>query len=448
MYSLYKTDYPAYRYIILAFYGWMLLEGILRKWVAPSLATPLFFVKYMIIYLGLFLFLIRKERLSIKSYPFIGFVLFFIFYCVLQLFNFKVTSSPFLGVIGFVIHTGFITLVFLLPKVITERTQVDRLLDKIQWLVIPIFLLGVIQYFSPASSFLNTYSDKDSVAGVAMVGGHVRVTTIFSYIAGHTSFLNFVMLLLFFKVLQIEKLTWKNILLLFTVLLGVLNAFMSGSRGVVFITFGQYALIFFIYSITLNRQQFVSYTFKSIVAMIVLAVGMQFTEQGKTAINSFMERFEKNNDLSGRIADSFDPFKYVDYAGVVGMQIGSTYQGASQFLDERWRMPPYWEEESERLVIELGVLGFLVIMIMRLAIFFYGIRTVIHMDDKWSKLFAIILTVHQVPTVIIINQVTFNWVENITYWTSVGLLVFINNFHNRSQQHEASTKKYTSLASG
>ncbi|HEX8529596.1 MAG TPA: hypothetical protein VF646_06215, partial [Cytophagales bacterium] len=47
---------------IIFFYFWILLEGALRKWVAPGLATPLFFGKYVILGVLAFYFVGNQER--------------------------------------------------------------------------------------------------------------------------------------------------------------------------------------------------------------------------------------------------------------------------------------------------------------------------------------------------------------------------------------------------
>ncbi len=158
---------------IIFFYIWILLEGALRKWVAPGLSTPLFFGKYAIMAVLAFYFIANKEKVSRTSAPYFGMVLFYLFYCLLEQFNMDVTNTPVVGLVGLAVHLGFLPLVLILPRIINRREQIDKIFNVIIWIALPIFVLGVVQYFSPPESFINKYVTEDM--GIATVGDHVHL---------------------------------------------------------------------------------------------------------------------------------------------------------------------------------------------------------------------------------------------------------------------------------
>jgi O-antigen ligase len=97
-------------------------------------------------------------------------------------------------------------------------------------------------------------------------------------------------------------------------------------------------------------------------------------------------------------------------------------------------MPDYWEEESERLVIELGLLGFIIIVLLRVSIFVFAVKTFKSLTDSSLKQIALIIIVLQLPSVMAFSPVTFNWLENVFYWTGVGLLVALKQVEYHEKQ--------------
>lgn len=435
------VNFKYYKNLLIIFYLAALSEGILRKWIIPSLATPIFFLKYLIAYLIFLLFLIHKEKIKLNNYPFIGTTLFFLFYCLLQIINFDVTDDIRVFFIGFTIHTCFIILSLIIPFVITSKKHISKIINIVSYICLPIFILGTIQYFSPYDSPINKYVESNE-GNYDLVGGYVRITTIFSYIFAYQVFLNFILLLLFFQVINITKLSLKNILLLFTFFLGLVNALMTGSRGLVFMSIIQFTIIFIVNSFTLSFSSLVSYVLKFFALIFLSVIMLLNNETAKTSLEAFLSRVEGNSDIGNRVEDTFSYFQFANQSGLIGFGIGTSYAGSASFITERHRMPVYWEEEPERLVIELGLIGFFVIFIMRATVFLFAIKTFFLLKDKWLKLLALVILTHQIPSVLIFNQVTFNWVENIIYWTEIGFLVSINNIYlnEESTSHSISPR--------
>lgn len=411
------------------FYTWIMVEGALRKWFLTALATPLFFIKYIIAGIILMIFIINREKISKTDFPFIGTFFFLVFYGLLQIFNLHVTNMPLLGIIGCLVHFGFSPIMFTLPKAIDHEMVLNKILSFINILFIGIFLLGIYQYFSPPGAWINKYVSDD--LSIALVGGHVRITTLFSYIAPYSVLLNFIILILFFQLVQLRKLNLGGGILIAAFGLGIINAFMTGSRSLVFMSVIQITIVFFVYASRADFQRFKKLVLNFLLFLLVGFGVVAYTESGSTALDSFKDRVEGNSDIEGRVYDSLDPFKFLDRSGLIGFGIGTTYNANARFITQRWKMPGYWEEESERIVIELGLIGFIISFIFRTSVVFFGYKTFKKTKNPNLQVLALVLTVHMLPALIFFNQLTFNWMENILFWTDIGLLVCINKIDKR-----------------
>lgn len=429
---------------VIFFYIWILLEGALRKWVAPGLATPLFFGKYAILALLAFYFVGNKEKVSRVSAPYMGIVLFYLFYCLMELFNMNVTNTPVVGAVGLAVHLGFLPLAILLPRIVTRMEHIDKIFNVMVWICLPIFILGIVQYFSAPSAFINKYVSDD--LGVATVGEHARITTVFSYLSGHVSLLSIVMPLFFILVTTGFKSSQGKALVIGVFMLGLLNLLMTGSRGPV----GFFVIDVVLISLGVGLGFAGNKLNKSLFTVQLAAIGLlgtlvlTFTESGQESLKSFMGRVEANNDVGNRVEDALNPFKFLETSGIIGFGIGTTYEANRKYLTGRDRMPGYWEEEAERVVIELGLIGFLLCTGMRFAVFFFIVRTMFTVRETRLKLIAMALAIIQLPTIFYLNLAIFNWMDNIIFWTCAGIASAIHQI----DVHEKQKTPSLSLASG
>lgn len=433
-----------YRKGVIFFYIWILLEGALRKWVAPGLSTPLFFGKYAILAVLAFYFVGNQEKVSRASAPYMGIVLFYLFYCLIGQFNMNVTDSPVVGLIGLVVHLGFLPLAVLLPRIITRMDQIDKIFGTMVWICLPIFILGTIQYFSPPSAFINKYVSED--LGVATVGEHARITTVFSYLSGHVSLLSIVMPFFFILVTTGFKSKQGKAIVIGVFLLGMLNLLMTGSRGPV----GFFVIDVVLISLGVGMGFAGNKLNKSLFTVQLAVIGLMgfgvltFTESGQESLKSFMGRVDQNNDVGNRVEDALNPFKFLETSGIIGFGIGTTYEANRKYLTGREKMPGYWEEEAERVVIELGFIGFMLCTAMRFAVFIFIVRTMFAVRETRLKLIAMVLAIIQLPTIFYLNLAIFNWMDNIIFWTCAGVASAIHQI----DLHEKQKAPSLSLASG
>jgi len=89
-------------------------------------------------------------------------------------------------------------------------------------------------------------------------------------------------------------------------------------------------------------------------------------------------------------------------------------------------MPRWIEEEPERILIEIGLVGFIIVMLLRFNLFYFSWKSFQKIKDRELKILALLLFVYQIPAVLGLSVVLFNWFQNAIYWIVIGLIVSIN----------------------
>jgi hypothetical protein len=425
--------------LLLVFYLWILLEGILRKWVAPQLGTPLFLVKYAIIGLALLYISFFPERVSIRRYPYFPLLFFLLFYGLLSAVHCMVSYSAIVAAMGLTVHFGFIILPFLLSAVLRRYDQIEKALNFIPLILLSVSILGTIQYFAPQDSFINRYaSEEDTSRYIALVGDYVRITGIFTYISTYASFLNITVLICLIRLIHMKGGLINNILLISSFLLGLINCLMTGSRSLLLILAVEVVIVLILNTINTRSERTFANIFVRIVLMSLLGIGaLTQTRTGAVSLNAFAERVKANDTESKkRIQDTFTPFKFASKAGFVGFGIGTTYQAAWTFIADRKGMTLDFEEEGERLVLELGVFGFFLIMALRIILTIMAFRTYFSYREGYFKSLILALCIYLLLTNIGVIPSIYNWIENIIFWSVVGMLVVFAKLRQNLEEYE------------
>ena len=207
---------------------------------------------------------------------------------------------------------------------------------------------------------------------------------------------------------------------------------MTGSRGILFfILFKLGLLLIYMFKKFFVRRPKIIFGF---IAFIVLAsLLFPYTEMGSEAYSTFKSRLTtRSGDLAWRFKDNYNFAYYISHAGIVGYGLGTTYQGASSLITD-WKDMPYVEGENSRIIVELGLIGFLIINLLRLSIFYYTYK-VFKMTKIYSlKFLLVVIIIIQIPTVLAFNNIIYVYMENLIYWLIIGIVVSINriNYNNR-----------------
>jgi hypothetical protein len=438
-----------WRPAILGTFVLLVFEGALRKWAFPSAQAQIYLVKDVILvgaYIG-FMTTKRTDPSVLRGMTFIRAVLFLAFGlgCI-EIFN---PNSPSLlvGIIGLKAYFLYVPLAFTLPYIFRSREHLFRMIRLSFFMAIPVAILGFIQIASGPDSILNTYVAHDERPAELAVFGQehsfVRTSGTFSYISGYTTFLTVTALLAIGYNMARGWHVKRNILPFVTLTLVIGAMFTTGSRGPVFtlIVAAPFILFFALKGGILSVQTAMRLCLL-LPIMIVSALNVS-----PEAFEAFAYRATEGDVLDNVMMHAFSPVSQVIEAlansPVFGTGIGTTHNSAPAITGASW---PWWlgddlffEEETARVTVELGFIGFLLIFALRVAIVVFAVRCMTSFKDRGFRALAIVL----VPYLTIggMGQIINNVTADFYYWAAVGLLLAM-----RRLEHSARVGRARELA--
>lgn len=386
----------------------------------------------------MYLFFIINRDNNIKfykeDYPYYLILILFVIYVILSVFyNY---FGPVVWIIGLLSYLGYAILMFISPYVLNNLNKIESFFDYIIYLSIPIFILGFIQYFLPQNHFLNSYSsDMDYIA---TAGGFTRVISIFNYIAGYTTYLAFALIIIFTKMIIEEG--SKRLFLFLVFILGIFNLFATGSRApVVIVALSVGLLLLWVVFYSEKRTKIKFLFFLSLSLIIVISLNY-FQIISFSSFDSLMSRSKdiKEGEMLYRIIDLYTtPFEYAKISGLAGFGVGTAHQISNAFgynLNNYFLVP--YEETLERFVLELGIVGTILFILLMFSIFFDLIRKIYYIKDKKIKLYAFALFTTLIQFFIFLNNIPYNWLGSLHFYLSVGLIISLYNI-DLQKQYEA-----------
>ena len=416
------------------------LEGVIRKWIFPQASDLVYFLKDLVLLGAYVRFLLSKE----PKYPFKNniltiFLLLTLGWCSVQVFN-PSLGSPIIGLFGLKAYFYYIPLMWILPSLFQSEEELYSFLRFHLLLAIPVCLLATAQFFSPASSPINVYAGgREANAGFAGIDA-VRVTGTFSYLAGYSTYLSvcFTLLIPFITLPQTKL--WQ----LFTiaeVLLVIGTSFMTGARGlllfeVLFLaTYITVSLLFQPSSTLASAQKF------ALPILVSLTVIPRFFGRAVDAFSSRTESSGSQSEFIDRIFGFFsEPGQAAQFkGGLDSYGLGATHQ-ASSSLRQILELPvgemlPPSEGELGRIVLEIGLFGF---------IFWYGLRIIlifklwsIFLKLKTPLLRNFILAIFLFQVINLPNQLVFNHTFSVYYWLLSGFIFLIPELEHRQSKFES-----------
>jgi hypothetical protein len=405
----------------------LVIQGALRKWAFPELATPLYIAKDIALLGALSLFGLRRSLqltspLRQSIFPLIWGA--FALLVVLQAFNFNVPSLA-VGVIGIRSYLLYSTLLILLPVALEYVDRPERLLLVVSLgLIAPVLLLGMYQYSQPVGSWINQYVADDTLA--VGVLSRPRITGTFSYIGGMGAFLSFT--LFFSLAILLAGLRYRH--RLYQILGGSLLALalvvapMNGSRGVVL---GLLVPLPFILYAFLERQRGIAVAASLLVLVGVggyIATESDWVTQGWEVIE---HRMENASDQQTRVQSMIlDPVNKVGVGGIVGYGAGSTHQAATALSKEgRIQIPGVgYEGEMGRVLIELGIFGALLFLMLKGWLAWISWTALRRARTAWTTLLSV-LAFSMLFLKFIIGMIVFNHVSGALYWICAGCAIWV-----------------------
>src|SRR5882724_8858159 len=168
-------------------YFWLLIfEGALRKWIVPSLSTPLLIVRDPLVIL-IYLQAIRCKRFPLDGIM-LGYFTLLVGFVLLALTQIISGIGGGAIVAAYGLRTNFLhlPLMFVIPQVFSYR-DVLKLGKWILILSISMTALMVVQFESSAGSWINAATRSD-VQQIEFAMGKVRPSGVFSFATGLAHF--------------------------------------------------------------------------------------------------------------------------------------------------------------------------------------------------------------------------------------------------------------------
>jgi hypothetical protein len=307
-------------------------------------------------------------------------------------------------------------------------------------MAIPVAVLGFMQVAGGPDSFLNTYvSHTEDPAVLARFGREeiVRTAGTFSYISGYTAFLIFIAFLAIGYNLANGWRIKNNIapMLALTLIVGAM--FTTGSRAPVYTLIATGPVILW-----LAASGRMLHTRTAVrLCLLVPVVGFVAMNLSPRAFEAFTERATESSDsaVDRLLSPVNQTIEALSDAPALGMGIGTTHPAALTIMGTT---RPSWlgdllnEDEAARVTVELGLIGLMLIYLLRFLIFGFALRCALSFKDPAYRALGIVLAVYLVLG--IIGSIMLNATAGLYYWGALGLLLAMRRFE-QSARKEAGT---------
>ncbi len=308
-----KTEnYYSLKIAIWMYFLLWIFEGGLRKWILPSLATPLLIVKDPI---ALYI-IIKALNLNIKFLnPYV------VLSAIFTLLGLVVTltfghGNLFVGLYGARIMMLHFPLIFIIGSVFTKEDvlKIGRVLLKVN-----IFMTIIVyfQFISPQTSFINVGIGGEGSSGFSGAMGYFRPPGTFTFTTGLANFYGCVSVFIFY--FWLSKAPCSKILLLVSTITLVIALPLTISRSAVVtvLIVGLFALMASVTSVKMLFKVIVI----SIAFYFVVLVLQQYSTIFNLSSEVFMHRVEAANDSNsssdGGLKESILLRMYNDFMGPI-----------------------------------------------------------------------------------------------------------------------------------
>jgi hypothetical protein len=293
---------------------------------------------------------------------------------------------------------------FLAAGTIRSLRDVDRIAYVVGACAIAIAALGVRQYSLPATHFLNRYEVAEDVdVHIVAEFGHVRATGTFAFISGMiimSGLASWAGMYLFLSGTNLGR----RLFAVAVVAASVVCALVSMSRGAIFLcalTVGGAVMLY-------GRIREVFY-----VGLLVLVGGWTLfggSDPGDQAADPGLQaglagRFSTADTVSERAGYMLMNIQLGLTQDPLGHGLGVGQVGGNYAAYGKWSWGGGYETEVGRIIFEVGVVGFLGVMLWRLVAIFLMGRQLRSADSNVRAMLAPALPFY---TYLAVNQMSFN----------------------------------------
>lgn len=409
----------------------VILDGALRKWVFPQQGDLVYVAKDGVIAVAALLcFVQRGPRLpdNLRQTWLPAWLTLYLLWAVVSCFNPHLPATA-VSLLGFRSHVLYASLLFLAPVAFAVDTDNEKLLRVVArfalWLVAPILLFGAYQYFHPVDSWVNRYAVETKLSDIATAGtlGRARITGTFPYITGMATFIILNIGVGLGLVLGAFRFGGKQLRLGALILaLAVTVAPMTGSRATLYLPALALPVLLF--------QAMTGEALRRYAATTALVCGLFLVFVSNTSLSqgwvSFGERVQEAGDTRGRVdALVRGPIQHIKEGGWLGFGAGATHQAAPRLVQSttpyEWLPTTDFEEENGRIALELGVVGLVFYLGVKLTLLRLAIQASGRAESAAEALIGSVGVVFLGSHLFV--SVVFNPVAAAFYWTISGTVI-------------------------
>ena len=412
---------------LVLFLALVVFDGAVRKWVLPG-SEQLVYIAKDVLLLGLFVAYVMRYGLQVlpglggTHLP--GLLLAYVAITGLQVLNPSLPGLV-LGLFGFKTHVLYAALIVVVPAAFRDTEQMARAL---RYMLVPMILVlafGVMQFYLPIDHPLNRYV-RGTFQDIATFGviSKVRITSTFSYISGMTVFIFFA-LCLSMAFLAAGRWNLRGNLLAYACLVAAAVVTpMTGARWIYYMVI--VCLPLFLFGMMRSGMLQARFAVRIIVLSFV----------GVTAVSSWaMEAFESleyrrqsAQDAPTRVESLFmGPIEYAGAAGLLGYGAGATHQAAPALVPDAgfytWIPVRGFEDEPGRIMLELGIVGFIVAFALRVYLCRLAWVAMMAGGSRTEKAMAGAALIFFIAH--LISPVVFNPTGGALYWLFAGVVATI-----------------------
>ncbi len=277
--------------LIWGYFILLIFEGALRKWVLPSLASPLLIVRDPLGIAMIFV-AIRHGWLKMNFYLLFALLISFVSLCFTLMIGHGNIVVALYGLRIMLIH---FPLIFIIGKVF-DRKDVTQLGTVLLQIAIPMTILMAMQFYSPQSAWVNRGVGGDMEgAGFSGALGYFRPPGTFSFINGLTAFYGLVTAFTFFYLLDNKSKVNKWLVYIATacVLMAIPLSISRSLLGEVVVS-----AVFAIAMIS-KKPKLLGQILLATIGLILVIGILSNTTIFRTGTEVFMHRFESANNAEG-----------------------------------------------------------------------------------------------------------------------------------------------------
>lgn len=440
---------------IMAMLLWAMIEGTARKWIFPGLqAEILIFKDFMLLfaYLGYFLTGKRYSRGDTRSRILAMMLVVQAAYCFIELLN---PNSPsfVVSLYGLKNYLIYLPLAFILPQIILDRERVRKLAIQVSIVAIPIGTLALYQFSQPPTSWVNQYVSHEEGAQtvVSLFGaqgegdfkyGRARTSSTFSYIGGLTTWVLLVVPLAA-SMMMSSVLTRRRFYIVAAAFVLSLGASMTTGARTPIIVFMLITPIMLLIAWAKGLLP-IQLIFRIAVGAVVTA-GISFALFGG-AISALQFRAENADSPLARIASPvIETANAFNASPAIGTGIGTNANAAGSLMGigdggiPWWLNGNYFELEPARIMQEIGLGGFIVVMLPKVFVIFLIFGFLLKSQSR------LMIAIHMTALMFVIVHFILFTINNPTggliYWALVGLCIACDRIE-RAEQRQIEEAEY------